>query len=85
MRSAACLNQAPARLVTVQGNCDERGTAQYNVALGARRAEAARKYLTDLGVETTEAVSYGNKRPLGKEKTEACWSRNHRDDLQIER
>jgi peptidoglycan-associated lipoprotein len=82
---ASCLKQAPAQQVQVQGNCDERGTTAYNLALGNRRAEAARKYLTDLGVKGIGTVSYGKERPLCTEKTEACWSRNRRDDFQIQR
>jgi peptidoglycan-associated lipoprotein len=83
---ASCLKQAPASRVQVQGNCDERGTAQYNIALGNRRAEAAKKYLSDLGVEgTIDVISYGKERPLCLEKGEACWSRNRRDDFQVQR
>jgi peptidoglycan-associated lipoprotein len=83
---ADCLKQAPAKRVLVQGNCDERGTAQYNVALGNRRAEAAKKYLTDLGVSgTVDTVSYGEEKPVCTEATEACWAKNRRDDFQIER
>jgi len=82
---ADCLKAAPAQQVQVQGNCDERGTAQYNVALGSRRAEAARKYLSDLGIGGIDTVSYGKERPLCREKNEACWSRNRRDDFMIQR
>lgn len=82
---AACLKATPAQRVQVQGNCDERGTTQYNMALGNRRAEAARKYLSDLGVGDVDTVSYGKERPLCREKSEACWSRNRRDDFVIQR
>ncbi|HVO20145.1 MAG TPA: OmpA family protein [Anaeromyxobacter sp.] len=84
-RLGDCLKAAPARQVQVQGNCDERGTTQYNLALGERRAEAARKYLADLGIGDVQTVSYGKERPLCREKNEACWSRNRRDDFQIQR
>ncbi|HTN52773.1 MAG TPA: OmpA family protein [Anaeromyxobacter sp.] len=85
-RLADCLRRAPARHVQIQGNCDERGTAQYNVALGSRRAEAARKYLGDLGAAgKLDTVSYGKEKPLCNESTEDCWARNRRDDFQIDR
>ena len=83
---ADCLKRAPSKRVLVQGNCDERGTTQYNVALGSRRAEAARKYLSDLGAAgTIETVSYGKEKPSCTESTEACWAKNRRDDFQIDR
>ncbi|HET6440377.1 MAG TPA: OmpA family protein [Anaeromyxobacter sp.] len=83
---ADCLKKSPARRVTVQGNCDERGTAQYNVALGSRRADAARKYLSDLGVTgTIDTVSFGKEKPLCKQATEDCWAKNRRDDFVFDR
>jgi peptidoglycan-associated lipoprotein len=78
---ANCLQAAP-RHVQIQGNCDERGTTQYNLALGSRRAEAARKYLSDLGASDLDTVSYGKEHPVCKEKNESCWSQNRRDDFQ---
>jgi peptidoglycan-associated lipoprotein len=81
-----CLRRAPAGRVVIQGNCDERGTTEYNVALGSRRAEAARKYLLDLGTSgSLETVSYGEERPVCREASEPCWQRNRRDDFSIER
>jgi peptidoglycan-associated lipoprotein len=83
---ADCLKKAPAKRVLVQGNCDERGTTQYNIALGARRAEAARKYLVDLGVGAkVETVSFGKEKPVCSESTEECWAKNRRDEFQVER
>jgi peptidoglycan-associated lipoprotein len=83
---ADCLKKAPAKKVVVAGHCDERGTTQYNLALGARRAEAAKKYLADLGSGgKIDTVSYGKERPLCSESTEECWARNRRDEFQIER
>ncbi len=83
---ADCLKRAPAKRVTIAGNCDERGTTQYNIALGARRADAARKYLSDLGVGAKlETVSYGEEKPLCTESSEECWARNRRDEFQVER
>jgi peptidoglycan-associated lipoprotein len=83
---ADCLKKAPAKKVVVQGHCDERGTTQYNLALGARRAEAAKKYLADLaGGGNIDTVSYGKERPLCSDSSEECWARNRRDEFQIER
>src|SRR5512138_679818 len=81
-----CLKKAPAKRVVVSGHADERGTTQYNIALGARRAEAARKYLSDLGAGTKlETVSFGKEKPLCTESTEDCWSRNRRDEFEVAR
>ena len=83
---ADCLKAAPARRVSVQGNADERGTSQYNMALGNRRADAARKYLSDLGVTgAIDTVSFGKERPVCRQSTEDCWAKNRRDDFVIER
>jgi peptidoglycan-associated lipoprotein len=83
---ADCLKKAPAKTVLIQGHCDERGTTQYNIALGARRAEAARKYLADLGVGSKlDTVSYGKEKPICTESTEACWARNRRVEFQVTR
>jgi peptidoglycan-associated lipoprotein len=85
-RLADCLKQAPAKRVVVAGHADDRGTAQYNVALGSRRAEAARKYLADLGVSSRiETVSYGEEQPVCSDASEDCWSRNRRAEFQVER
>ncbi len=71
--------------VSIEGNCDERGTNEYNMALGQRRADAAAKYLMDLGVakDRISTVSYGEEKPLCKEQTEDCWAKNRRDDFVI--
>jgi peptidoglycan-associated lipoprotein len=85
-RLVDCLKQAPARRVVVSGHADERGTTQYNIALSARRAEAARRYLSDLGAGSTlETVSFGEERPLCGEATEECWARNRRVEFQVDR
>ena len=75
---AAWLKEYPEATVTVAGNCDERGTREYNLALGARRAEAARAYLVSLGVESNRirTVSYGKERPIDPRSTEEAWSLN---------
>jgi len=66
--------------VTVEGHCDERGTVEYNLALGERRAKAAFDYLVSLGVpaERLKTVSYGKEVPVCSESTEACWQKNRR-------
>jgi peptidoglycan-associated lipoprotein len=66
--------------VTIQGHADSRGTAEYNLALGDRRATAVRDYLISLGVAPDRllAVSMGEESPVCTEETEACWSRNRR-------
>jgi OOP family OmpA-OmpF porin len=82
-RNAEWLQKNPAKKVVVEGNCDERGTNEYNMALGQRRADAAAKYLVDLGVakERVGTVSFGEEKPVCKESNEACWSKNRRDDF----
>jgi len=82
---AACLGKAPARRVQVDGHCDERGTTQYNLALGKKRAEAVKKYLADLGAAGLETNTYGKEQPLCRESTEDCWARNRRAAFTIER
>ena len=79
-RQAAWLAKYPAVRVTVEGHCDERGTREYNLALGARRANAVKEYLVSQGVSTgrIETVSYGKERPICTESNEACWSQNRR-------
>ncbi len=79
-RQAAWLSKYPAVRVTIEGNCDERGTREYNLALGARRANAVKEYLVSLGVSAArvETVSYGKERPMCSESTEDCWSQNRR-------
>jgi len=71
--------------VVVEGNCDERGTNEYNMALGQRRADAAAKYLKSLGVGAgrISTISYGEDKPVCKESNEACWSKNRRGDFII--
>ncbi len=83
---AACLAKAPAKSFVVEGHCDDRGTTQYNLALGKKRAEAVKKYLTDLGVAGTIGTNtFGKEQPLCREATEACWARNRRAESKIER
>jgi peptidoglycan-associated lipoprotein len=79
-RQAAWLSKYPAVRVTVEGHCDERGTREYNLALGARRANAVKEYLVSQGVSTArvETISYGKERPICTDSNEACWAQNRR-------
>ena len=82
-KDADWLSKNPDKKVVIQGNCDERGTVEYNLALGQRRAEASAKYLVDLGIakDRVSTVSYGKERPVCKESNEQCWSKNRRADV----
>jgi len=77
-RQASWLKQYPETSILIAGNCDERGTREYNLALGSRRAAAAKTYLTGLGIDPAriETVSYGKERPIDPRSTEAAWSLN---------
>ncbi len=72
-------NNAQAR-VEIEGHCDERGTNEYNLALGAQRARAAREYLVTLGISMgrLSTISYGEELPLCRDQTEDCWQQNRR-------
>ena len=74
------LNRYPTFTVTIEGHADERGTREYNIALGARRAEATRSYLTTLGVNPRRmrTISYGKERPVAVCDDISCWSQNRR-------
>jgi len=77
---AQYLNQYPNVRATVEGHCDERGTREYNIALGERRANAAKNYLVSLGVADNRisVVSYGKERPVALGSNEQAWGRNRR-------
>ncbi|MEO8585856.1 MAG: peptidoglycan-associated lipoprotein Pal [Acidobacteriota bacterium] len=74
------LKAHPTVKATIEGHCDERGTAAYNMALGERRAAAAREYLESLGVDASrlKTISYGKERPFSKDHDEAAWAQNRR-------
>jgi peptidoglycan-associated lipoprotein len=78
--NAAVLRQNPTWTVTIEGHCDERGTAEYNLALGERRAVAARAYFISLGIpaDRLRTVSYGKEFPFDPGQTEDAWARNRR-------
>lgn len=71
--------------IKIEGNCDERGTTEYNLALGNRRANAAMNYLVNLGIkkERIKTVSYGKEKPLDPGHDEAAWAKNRRDHFVV--
>ena len=82
---ADLMKQFPSVRVRIEGNCDERGTQEYNLALGERRARAAYEYLVMLGVSPSqlEMISYGKENPAVQGTGEAVWSQNRRDDFTV--
>ncbi|MBI2232224.1 MAG: OmpA family protein [Deltaproteobacteria bacterium] len=66
--------------VEIEGHCDERGNNEYNLALGAKRAESVKRYLIDLGIspDRLSTISYGEELPMCKEQNEACWAKDRR-------
>lgn len=79
-RQAAWLHDYPRHTVTIEGHADERGTREYNLALGQRRADAVMRYLIALGIEAQriKIISYGKERPVCTKANEACWDQNWR-------
>ncbi len=75
----------PAAIFNVEGHCDERGSAEYNLGLGDRRASSARDFLIQLGVpgDRLKTISYGKERPVCTEADESCWQRNRRAHLSV--
>ena len=83
--NADWLQQNRKTAVQVEGHCDERGSEEYNIALGAKRAQAAKDYLQTLGInaERISTISYGKELPLCTDQTEDCWSQNRRDHFAV--
>jgi peptidoglycan-associated lipoprotein len=75
--------QRPDLTTRIEGNCDERGSEEYNLALGQRRADSAKSYLVNLGIDASRisTISYGKEHPRAPGDDEAAWSQNRRDDL----
>jgi len=75
---AGQLKASPKKALTIEGNCDDRGTNEYNLALGQTRADSAARYLQTLGIDRKriKTISYGEERPVCSEATEACWHKN---------
>jgi peptidoglycan-associated lipoprotein len=84
-RWSAFLKQYPNATVTVEGHCDERGTREYNLGLGERRAAAAKNFLVSLGIDARRVatISYGKERPAVLGSNEAAWSQNRRGVLVV--
>jgi len=84
-KDAAWLKKYPSIRVLLEGHCDDRGTEAYNLALGDRRASAAREYLVSMGIPESriQTVSYGKERPFCDSDTEACWQENRRDHVTV--
>ena len=79
------LAKYPDLKVRIEGNCDERGSEQYNLALGQRRADAAKRYLTSMGAHDKQltAISFGDQKPKATGHDEEAWRQNRRDDLTV--
>jgi peptidoglycan-associated lipoprotein len=82
---ATVLQRYPNVLITIEGNCDERGSLEYNQALGQRRAESAKRYLENLGIAANRmnTISYGEERPIATGSNETAWAMNRRDEFVI--
>ena len=82
-RKAAWLKDHSDYKLKIEGNCDERGSTEYNLALGARRAEAAAKFISALGVSSDRltTISYGEEKPVALGHNEAAWAQNRRDEF----
>ena len=84
-KTAAWMQKNPKANIEIAGNCDERGTNEYNMALGERRANSAKKYLVSMGIasDRLSTISYGEERPVDPGHTEAAWAQNRRNDYRI--
>jgi peptidoglycan-associated lipoprotein len=83
--NAAWLKSNGDNLVLIEGHCDERGTNEYNLALGERRAKSTMNYLVSQGIQANRItiISYGEERPVCTDKTEACWAKNRRANFLV--
>ena len=81
------LRENPTARVIIEGHCDNRGTNEYNLALGEGRAQSARTFLMDLGIDISrlDTISYGEERPLDPQQTESAWEKNRRAHFVIEK
>ncbi len=84
-QNADWLEAHPNARVEIEGHCDDRGTVEYNLALGTKRASAAKTYLVSLGISNgrISTVSYGEELPLCHDETESCWASNRRDHFVV--
>jgi len=85
-KNAQWLQDHASARVQIEGHCDERGSEEYNIALGARRAQAAKDYLQTLGIQADRmsTISYGKELPLCTDHNEDCWAQNRRDHFVIQ-
>jgi peptidoglycan-associated lipoprotein len=85
-RKAEWLRMTPDASVIIEGHCDDRGTSAYNIALGDRRAESAKAFLLDLGIDANQlsTISYGEERPVDMGKNEEAWAKNRRAHFVVE-
>ncbi|MDY6825023.1 MAG: peptidoglycan-associated lipoprotein Pal [Thermodesulfobacteriota bacterium] len=85
-RKATFLLNNPDKSIVIEGHCDERGTGEYNLALGDRRAKSAKDFLVDMGVEPSRlsTISYGEEQPLDPRSTPAAWAKNRRAHFEIQ-
>ncbi|MFH1489047.1 MAG: peptidoglycan-associated lipoprotein Pal [Pseudomonadota bacterium] len=85
IKKAGWLRENPKYMVRIEGHCDERGTNEYNLALGERRANAAWKFMNALGVsgDRLSTISYGEERPADPGHKETAWSKNRRDEFKL--
>lgn len=86
LKKGKYLRENPAATVTIEGHCDNRGTNEYNLALGEGRAQSAKTFLIDLGIDISRlnTLSYGEERPLDPQQTERAWAKNRRAHFVIE-
>lgn len=84
--NAALIKNKKAKKVTIEGHCDERGTNEYNLALGERRAQSTRRYLVALGINPSNVstISYGEEKPFCSSQSEECWQQNRRAHFVVE-
>ena len=85
LQKAEWLRENSDATVTIEGHCDERGTNEYNLALGDRRAESAKVFLIDLGIDPSRltTISYGEERPVDPRNMEEAWAKNRRDHFVV--
>jgi peptidoglycan-associated lipoprotein len=85
-KKAAWLRANPKAKVTIEGHCDSRGTNEYNLALGEGRAQSAKAFLVDLGIDPSRlnTISYGEERPIDRAQTEEAWAKNRRAHFVID-
>ena len=85
-QDASFLKSHPGIKILIEGHCDDRGSVEYNIALGQNRAEALQKALTNEGVDASRVriISYGEEKPFCTEESESCWQQNRRDHLKFD-